>query len=140
MARTELPMSSAEDREFAAAFKEALRRRRIGRPQQRGRDLRVYWAVLAAHKRGHPLSNKPDALRPRAAKAGPGKRPTSGSPSGKRSAFEVVAEQMCREAKCIDRRHWYATAEKIQAIYYRVADRERRAAAFQADAPTPDLL
>ena len=133
-------MSGAEDREFEVFFGEAVRRKKIGRPQQRARDLRVYWAVLTAHKRGHPLSNTFLARRPRAAKSMPGKRPTSGSPSGKQSAFEVVAEQMRREAKCMDRRTWYATAEKVQAIYYRVADRERRAAAFQFGAPAADLL
>ena len=124
-------MSAGDARKFKAAFAEAvsMRKKRVGRPSQRGRDLRVYWAVQTAVRRGYPLSPPAVGENRRASTVSNAAniRCKAGAPFGKRSAFELVAEQMCREAKCLDRRHWYATPAKIRVIYYRALLRSKRA-------------
>ena len=118
-------MTSAEDEqdEFERAFQEwtAAPIKKAGRPKAPyQRDMAIYSAVRTAYKRGHPLSPPTGISRcPR--------RPSSlrhpGAATGKRSAFEVVAEQMKVYSASAELRQWCVDVKAVMSVYYAVAKR-----------------
>lgn len=90
----------AEEKQFRAGFREAVstpKRRGRGRPPAPPeRATMIFLAVVSAVARGHPLSPSSSSL-PESNSSSASRRP--GSPRGRASAFEVVADSLMKMAQ-----------------------------------------